>query len=254
MNNPYTDDPFYKQYKAVSSRTDLTGNDKVIFGVIANFQGDKDHAFPGIRRLAKDAGCSVSTVAESVKRLDAAGVLDVEHRKNGQSSWYRLTKSAPKTSTVTEESAPISGTVAENKSAPISGTGAPKTSTEAHRFPVQKKKDLIKDLTTSSPKTPKTKKAVQEKRSLVEPTLQLLKAEIEAKSYIVDPNVFFEYYNFRGWLVKGKPMKSWKTTLSRWNAKDLKDLKEGNNGQKTTKTNKRNFSTEAAAGEAVFAV
>jgi hypothetical protein len=51
------------------------------------------------------------------------------------------------------------------------------------------------------------------------PTVEEITAEIASKggSYTkIDPVKFFNYYEARGWLLKGQPMKSWRAALATW--------------------------------------
>ncbi len=237
---------FYKLRQDITARADLEYSDKVLFAVIANYQGANDHAWPGIRKLAKDIGGSDKTVERGINRLEAAGLITVERRRRGQSNWYRITESAPTMGAV--------DMVDKTKSAPTVSESAPTVGSQAPPRSLSNKKRLTKDLVTTSPKTTKTKKSVQKKRLFIEPRLRDVKREIKEKGFIVDPNVFYEWYDCRGWTIKGgDPMKSWRSTLAQWNAKDVRDQKEGvKNGQKTTQN--RKSSTEPAPGEAVLRI
>ena len=250
---------FRKSYNDVMARADITHAAKSLYTVIANYQGNKDHAWPSILQLAKDIGGSDKTVQRGVNQLEAVGLITIEHRGERKVNWYRIT-----------ESAPISGTVGETATAPKMSADS-KTSAKTHLPPKcqqpapkmsadlppkcpPKKKRLIKDLKkkATSPAVQKPKTSTTTKKPFIKPTIEDLKEEIRKKGYSgVDADEFYLKYEANGWRVQRgtKPMESWRLTLYRWHKNEQE--RGNSNGQKTTK---RVFSTEAAPGEAVFAV
>jgi DNA-binding transcriptional MocR family regulator len=84
-------DWFYKLSTDMARRRDLSGSAKVIFAVILGRIGHNGHAWPGIRRIANDAGVNVKTAMRAVHELSDAGLLQIENRGNGLSFSYRLT-------------------------------------------------------------------------------------------------------------------------------------------------------------------
>ncbi len=140
--------PFFMVPSAVSSRRDLELADKLVFGVIVTRIGSNGHCWPGMRSLADDAGVAVSAVEKSIRRLETAGLLEVERQGSGRRNHYRLpTKSAPLRGTVSEgeqpqapKSAPLRGTV----SAPLRGTVSGKAHlSEVHEKNSKKRTDKI---------------------------------------------------------------------------------------------------------------
>ncbi len=81
---------FYKLPKTLAARRDLSPIDKLIYAVIADRIGANDHCWPGVRRLAADVGCHRATVSQAVGRLEAAGLVTVEHGCLGRTNRYRL--------------------------------------------------------------------------------------------------------------------------------------------------------------------
>ena len=52
------------------------------------------------------------------------------------------------------------------------------------------------------------------------PTVEEIRAYIEAKGSKVDPQAFYNYYESVGWKVGKKPMKSWESAIATWEKKD----------------------------------
>ena len=130
--------PFYALPKGLAARKDLKASDKVVFSVIRDHLGENSTSWPGIRTLSQNTGLALSTVVESVRRLEAKKVLKVEHHGNGKSSHYSISKSVLKSER--------SGNKAHRKP----NTGAPKTGTEAHRKPEPNYTDSLNKTTTNT--------------------------------------------------------------------------------------------------------
>lgn len=62
----------------IAARTDLTGTAKVVFCAIADRVGKNFHAFPGMRRIARDSGCGLYAVKAAISKLEAVGLIAVE--------------------------------------------------------------------------------------------------------------------------------------------------------------------------------
>jgi hypothetical protein len=67
------------------------------------------------------------------------------------------------------------------------------------------------------------------------PTIEKIKGYIQQKGLKVDANMFFCFYESKGWLVGKVKMKCWKSALSGWNTREL---------QKSQVTQNRNFMTK----------
>ncbi len=79
---------FCKLPKEIISRKGLEIGDKNIFAVLANYQADNENCWPGIQRLINDTGLARSTVLDSIKRLELAGLLQVKRQGRGKSNLY----------------------------------------------------------------------------------------------------------------------------------------------------------------------
>ena len=81
---------FYKLWKDIACRQDLTLSAKIILAVIADRIGTNGVCWPGIRRLAEDAGIDVTTVLNAIKQLEEADEIIVERPGIGRGNRYRL--------------------------------------------------------------------------------------------------------------------------------------------------------------------
>ena len=61
----------------VMARKDLSASGKLLYGVLAYRQGRNKYSWAGVRRLAKDMGCSTATVERSIGQLEKAGLVVV---------------------------------------------------------------------------------------------------------------------------------------------------------------------------------
>jgi len=83
---------FFKLPQALTTRRDLTSSDKLLYAVLADRMGDSGKCWPGVRTLAGQTGLCRDAVADSVARLERAGVIQVERRGPGQTNVYRPTE------------------------------------------------------------------------------------------------------------------------------------------------------------------
>lgn len=84
---------FYKLPVEIVARKDLTPAGKILWAVLADRIGNNGFCWPGVRSIARDARLDVSTVLESVRKLEVKGLLQVERRGNGRANHYRLATS-----------------------------------------------------------------------------------------------------------------------------------------------------------------
>jgi len=81
---------FCKIALVVAARTDLTGNDKVILGMIRDHLGENGDCWPGVATLAKECGVDKTTALAGIRRLEAAGDIVVKRGQLGQGNHYSL--------------------------------------------------------------------------------------------------------------------------------------------------------------------
>jgi DNA-binding Lrp family transcriptional regulator len=77
----------------VAKRTDLSPAAKLVYAAILDRIGDNHECWPGIRRLANDCGLSPTTVVEAARKLEAVGLLTVDHvtgNPGGRTNRYRF--------------------------------------------------------------------------------------------------------------------------------------------------------------------
>ena len=81
--------PFSQIPNWVILHTALTVHDKVVYAVIATHADRQRAAFPGIRFIAGEAGCSTATVQKAIASLVSVGALVVTRTKH-EVNHYRL--------------------------------------------------------------------------------------------------------------------------------------------------------------------
>jgi hypothetical protein len=64
----------------VADRTDLSPIAKVLYAMVVDHMDTNGQAWPGYRRLGREAGCHIETVHRAIHDLEAAGLLVVEYR------------------------------------------------------------------------------------------------------------------------------------------------------------------------------
>lgn len=54
------------------------------------------------------------------------------------------------------------------------------------------------------------------------PTIDEIRAFCNANNIVIDVDLFYNYYESRGWLVSGKPVKNWQALVKSWYVRDVK--------------------------------
>ncbi len=127
---------FYKLSQGLAARRDLRATDKIIYAVILDHIGSNGAAWPGKRSLARKTGLAGDTICNSIRRLEAKGMLNVERRGNGKSNHY---KSGPEILPAAEP----------DRSETQTG-GGPKPGPEAVRSSDPNQTDLFNQTTTTN--------------------------------------------------------------------------------------------------------
>ena len=83
-------DKFVKLPWPILNRTDLTLIAKVVYAVIVDRIGENGHAWPGVLQLSRDIDCGRQSVLRALSQLEAAGLLIITRRANGQVNHYAL--------------------------------------------------------------------------------------------------------------------------------------------------------------------
>lgn len=60
-------------------------------------------------------------------------------------------------------------------------------------------------------------------KKFIKPSLEEIKNYIIENKYSVDPEVFFNHYESKGWVVGDQPMKKWRAAVAGWHARGKKE-------------------------------
>lgn len=77
----------------------LKPSDVRVYATLSERAGTKKRAWPGVRRIASDIGCSTTTVSEAVRRLEAAGHIEVDRQKGRSNTYWLPMTGVPETDT-----------------------------------------------------------------------------------------------------------------------------------------------------------
>lgn len=116
--------PFIIVTKEIAKRTDLTASAKLIYGSLADREGDNGYSWPGVRTIAKDVGMSKGAAQRGIAILEAKGLLIVTHG-GGKGNRYQVVRTVPKTDTPKSETVPKTDTGCTQNG----DTAVPKTDT-----------------------------------------------------------------------------------------------------------------------------
>lgn len=62
------------------------------------------------------------------------------------------------------------------------------------------------------------------------PTQEEIKAYCKEHDYSIDTDRFYNYYEARGWILNGEPVRNWKALINTWALKEQPDNSANNNG------------------------
>lgn len=65
-----------------------------------------------------------------------------------------------------------------------------------------------------------TKKEINKERKFVVPTVEEIQAYCEERNNGIDPQYFWAFYDAKGWKIGKEPMKSWKSAVLTWEARN----------------------------------
>ena len=218
--------PFYKLFKIIAKRKDLTYADKVVFSIIAGRIGKNGHCWAGIRKLTTDAGGDKSTVKRSIDRLEKIGLLQVERRGIGKANHYRLPgESLPES---VRKKRTVTGTKAYAKSVQLDDKSVRKkrtvrrqkrtvTGTKAYAKSVRKRTQKAYIIDNIDHKSKSTHTQTKEKKRFVKPTPEEITDYARSIDFDLDGAAFVDHYEANGWTVgRNKPMRDWKATVRTW--------------------------------------
>ena len=83
--------------------------------------------------------------------------------------------------------------------------------------------DIDKEVDKEVDKDKETKKS--NVKRFVPPTLEEVTEYINENMFIVNPEIFYDYYQANGWTINKNKMKDWKATVRNWNRRDQEKKK-----------------------------
>lgn len=99
--------------------------------------------------------------------------------------------------------------------------------------------------------TPKeSKKERKEERTIIPPKQEDVIAYIQEKGFDIDPNVWFSFYEAKGWMIGKNKMKDWKASIRYWGSNKRKEKRDADRGtdhgtkSKAASTGRNNYDYE----------
>ncbi len=74
----------------VLQRRGLNATGKLLYGLLRDYQGSNEAAWPGQRRLADDLGVHHGTIVKALRDLESAGLIEIETGGGRRSNRYRV--------------------------------------------------------------------------------------------------------------------------------------------------------------------
>jgi hypothetical protein len=209
-----TESRFFKLPANLAAQKDLPSGAKVIWAVLANRIGGNGFCWAGVRSIARDAGVDVSTVLESIRKLEDAGRLRVERRGSGRANHYSLTAS---------ESAGEIQALGKSKRSENPNSGAGKIQAQA----------LGKSQHNRIEPFNKTQR-VRPQGKFSPPTALQVEEYANAIDFPLDAEKFVSHYAANGWMRGKTKMRDWRAAVRYWKATE-----NGNNEHRSGKIRDR---------------
>ena len=96
--DPVTLHGFTQVPNVILTESKLSVGAKLAYAMLLKYAWSSEACFPGQQRLAKDMGAGERSVRTYLKELEVVGFLEVKQRGLGQTNYYRLHVTVPKTS------------------------------------------------------------------------------------------------------------------------------------------------------------
>jgi hypothetical protein len=82
-----------------------------------------------------------------------------------------------------------------------------------------------------------------QKKKFLKPSIEDIRDYCLEKQYAVDPELFYSFYESKGWMVGSNPMKDWKAALSTWERKNAENYDNKSAFQELKTGGERKLST-----------
>jgi hypothetical protein len=69
---------------------------KTVYAKLLSYAWNNHFCFPGLKRMAEELGCGVSTVGDAIQELTRHGWVEVTRRGQGKTNLYKLKYVVPK--------------------------------------------------------------------------------------------------------------------------------------------------------------
>lgn len=219
----------------------LNGNELIVYAFLYGFsQEGKGEYFGGLQYLMKRCGITrKATAIDIIAKMTDEGLIIKTSKGVGKINSYRINNKAIKKISGTKsvpvrkayqggtESVPVTGT----ETVPIKENNIINIKKENIDIKEKEPQAALTTTTTTGPtiklealgaeEIKKEKSCAQkERKTMVRPTLEEVRAKIIEKGYSVDAEAFWNYYESNGWKVGKNPMKKWESALVTWQKKE----------------------------------
>lgn len=165
--------------------TDLRANAKLMYGEITALSSKYGECTASNNYFARLYEVDASTISKWITQLKNKNYIDIEYLKNGKEIKKRIIR--------------IIGIAKYQYVLPKDQEGY-----------CQK----VKDNNTSNNIT--SKKEIYKEKKFKKPTLEEVEDYCKERGNDVNPQMFIDFYESKGWLVGKSPMKNWKASVRLW--------------------------------------
>ena len=191
------------------SRLGLSGTDLLIYAIIYGFSQDGDSVFKGTRAyLAEWCNTSMSSVSRSLKELQKRGLIEqVHHSVDNKEVHY-------KANTVPSVNLTL-GDMCQNDTR----LGSKRHKASVKMTPVYKDNIADNIVDTKEEEEQHTTSSLNHAR-----TREEVEDFIQEHCPHIDASGFWNYYEKRGWQIKGQPIEDWRAVAATWEEKMQQEM------------------------------
>lgn len=207
------DNNFYTIQGWMVNQLNLQGNELLVYAIIYGFSQDGESEFNGsLKYLSEMTNSNKSTMSRTIEKLIDKGLIIRKKYEINNSICYHYIVDLGGLQNATGV-ANCKGGVAKCNGSYSNNSYSNTISIDNNIRDNIEKKDITKVIS-------------KESKRFLKPTIQEIQDYCAERKNEIDAEVFFDFYESKGWKVGTTPMKDWKACIRTWERKENKSFKK----------------------------
>jgi predicted transcriptional regulator len=205
------DNNFYTIQGWMVNQLNLQGNELLVYAIIYGFSQDGESEFNGsLKYLSEMTNSNKSTMSRTIEKLIDKGLIIRKKYEINNSIYYHYVVDLGGLQNATG--------VANNNGGVANCNGSYSNNSYSNTISID---NNIRD---NIEKKDITKVISKESKRFSKPTIQEIQEYCAERKNGIDAEVFFDFYESKGWKVGTTPMKDWKACIRTWERKENKSF------------------------------